>query len=235
MSLRIADDSSLAAFLTRAAQAASETLGLAPHPNQLVAAAGLVRGFLIELDTDEGKTLVGALAAAGLALAGRQVHVLTANDYLARRDAEWMEPFYSALGLSSGAVLSTSTLAEKRAGYSCDVTYAAAREVGFDVLRDRLAKDVTLRTGARHDAVVLDEADAILLDEARMPLVLAGERPHCPSTLAHQANAAFETLTPGKDFVMAGDNLTAQFTDAGLDALESCWPDVDLLPMTPNH
>ena len=133
-------------------------------------------GRVAELPTGEGKTLAAVFPAYLHALSGRGVHVLTFNDYLARRDAAWMGPVFAFLGLSVGCVQEGMPAADRRRAYSSDVTYAAAREAGFDFLRDRVAVasgDIVHRTF--HMALV-DEADSILIDEARVPLVISGAR-----------------------------------------------------------
>ena len=172
-------DAELAGFLAVAGEVAGREVGLAPFPNQYLATAALLRGFSIELATGEGKTLVGAMAAAGWALEGRHVHVLTANDYLAARDADWMGPLYRGLGLTCAAVQADQDLTARQTAYAADITYSSVAEAGFDLLRDRLAARPGDRTGARREVVLVDEADAVLLDEARVPLVLAADaEPH---------------------------------------------------------
>lgn len=155
-------------------EAAHRTLGLSAYDEQLLAAIALHQRKLVELPTGEGKTLAAAFPAFLNALTGKGVHVLTFNDYLARRDAGWMGPLYRLLGLSVGFVVAGMSAAEKVRAYRKDITYATAKEVGFDYLRDKGAyrrEEIVLRPF--HYAIV-DEADAILIDEARSPLVLAG-------------------------------------------------------------
>ena len=134
----------------------------------------MAAGKVAELPTGEGKTLAAVFPAYLHALSGRGVHVLTFNDYLARRDAAWMGPVFTFLGLSVGCIQEGMSCADRRRAYASDVTYAAAREAGFDFLRDRIAVapgDVVHRPF--HVALV-DEADSILIDEARVPLVISG-------------------------------------------------------------
>jgi preprotein translocase subunit SecA len=167
-----------ALILALAAEAAKRSLGLDPYEEQLVAAAALSRGKVAQMATGEGKTLAAALAAALAprrgAAAGGGFHVLTANDYLARRDAEWMRPLYSSLGLSVAWIGERSTREERRAAYLADVTYLSARELGFDYLRDGLAGDASELVQPPFSRALVDEADFILIDEARVPLVIAG-------------------------------------------------------------
>jgi preprotein translocase subunit SecA len=164
----------LAEFCAVAREAADRTLGLRPYDVQLLGTLALLDGKVAEMATGEGKTLSGAMAAAGYALQGKRVHVISVNDYLARRDAEWMEPFYAALGVSVGWIDQNSTPEERRAAYAKDVTYGPVSEIGFDVLRDRLRTDAAEIIVPAPEVAVIDEADSVLVDEARVPLVMAG-------------------------------------------------------------
>ena len=138
----LADSADIPQFLAIAREAAERATGLRPFDVQLLGALRMMAGDVVEMATGEGKTLSGAIAAAGYALAGRNVHVVTINDYLARRDAEWMGPVIEAMGLTVGWITADSTAEERRAAYQCDVTYASVNEIGFDVLRDQLVTDV---------------------------------------------------------------------------------------------
>ncbi|MEE2047735.1 accessory Sec system translocase SecA2, partial [Nocardiopsis tropica] len=155
-------------------EAARRSLDERPFDVQLLGVMALLDGHVAEMATGEGKTLAGALAAAGFALRGRRVHLLSVNDYLARRDAEWMRPVYDMLGVTVGWITEDSTKEERRAAYSCDVTYAAVSELGFDVLRDRMVTDIGDRVVPPPNIAIIDEADSVLVDEARVPLVHAG-------------------------------------------------------------
>lgn len=150
-------------------EAARRALGERPYDVQLIGTLALLSGHVAEMATGEGKTLAGALAAAGYALRGRQVHVMSVNDYLARRDAEWMEPLYSLLGVTAGWVGQSSTPGERRAAYRADVTYAPVSEVGFDLLRDRLVTDPDDLVLPEPSVALIDEADSVLVDEAMVP------------------------------------------------------------------
>jgi preprotein translocase subunit SecA len=161
-------------FLAIAREAAERATGLRPFDVQLLGALRMLAGDVIEMATGEGKTLAGAIAAAGYALGGRHVHVVTINDYLARRDAEWMGPLLEALGLTVGWVTGESSAEERRAAYKCNITYASVNEIGFDVLRDQLVTDVDDLVSPNPDVALIDEADSVLVDEALVPLVLAG-------------------------------------------------------------
>ncbi|WP_181156321.1 accessory Sec system translocase SecA2 [Microbacterium sp. MYb45] len=206
--------------LALAVAAARRTLGVDPFREQVRAAAAMLAGFAVEMDTGEGKTLAGALAAAAHVLAGHSVHVVSVNDYLARRDAEWMRPLYAALGICVSAVEESSTSEERREAYLADVTYVSVSEVGYDVLRDRFCVHDAERVAPRMDVAIVDEADAVMIDEALVPLVLAGSA-HTTEDDPAQAAAFVRALTEGTDYVVDGDAATVSFTDDALDALES--------------
>ena len=170
----LAESDDIPQFLAIAREAAERTTGLRPFDVQLLGALRMLDGDVVEMATGEGKTLSGAIAAAGYALAGRNVHVVTINDYLARRDAEWMGPMMEAMGLSVGWITADSTAEERRKAYECNITYASVNEIGFDVLRDQLVTDVDDLVSPNPDVALIDEADSVLVDEALVPLVLAG-------------------------------------------------------------
>ncbi|MEZ3160705.1 accessory Sec system translocase SecA2 [Microbacterium sp. BWT-B31] len=213
----IAPTAKLLAVLSAAAE---RSLGQRAFDEQLLACCALLAGHCVELDTGEGKTLVGALAAAGFALAGRRVHVLSVNDYLAQRDAEWMSPLLAVLGLRVGWVGQLTPTADRRQAYLCDVVYASVSEVGYDVLRDRFATTDADRVRPALDVAIVDEADAVMIDEALSPLVLAGSSPDAPEDFA-LADALVRDLEPGTDFAVDADRATVTLTDAGLDRLEA--------------
>ena len=155
-------------------EAARRTLGMRHFDVQVMGGAALHEGNIAEMHTGEGKTLVATLPAYLNALSGKGVHLVTVNDYLARRDAEWMGRAYAFMGLTVGVVRSESTPAERRAAYACDITYGTNTEFGFDYLRDNMAwsKDELVQRG--HHFAIVDEADSILIDEARTPLIISG-------------------------------------------------------------
>jgi preprotein translocase subunit SecA len=155
-------------------EAASRTLSLEMFDVQLRGALAMARDRIAEMQTGEGKTLACTPAVAWLARSGAGVHAMTVNDYLARRDARWMGPIYGLLGLTVGCIQQTMGPEERRAAYRCDITYATANEVGFDFLRDQIALTPDEQVHRPFAAAVIDEADSILIDEARIPLVLAG-------------------------------------------------------------
>ncbi|PWW34357.1 MULTISPECIES: accessory Sec system translocase SecA2 [Paenibacillus] len=156
-------------------EAAKRTLGLQPYDVQIMAAIALHERFLIEQHTGEGKTLSAVMPAYLNALTGKGVHVLTFNDYLANRDAEWMGPIYRFLGLTVNSVQAGMSLLEKREAYAKDITYVTAKEAGFDYLRDTIAFNEADTVHRPFHYVIVDEADSLLLDEARVPLVISGD------------------------------------------------------------
>lgn len=156
-------------------EVSKRTLGLQPYDVQIMAAIGLHEGDLIEQHTGEGKTLSAVMPAYLNALSGKGVHVLTFNDYLANRDAEWMGPIYRFLGLTISSVQTGMSLLEKREAYATDITYVTAKEAGFDYLRDTISLNEVDTVHRPFHYVIVDEADSLLLDEARVPLVITGE------------------------------------------------------------
>ncbi|AIQ29647.1 preprotein translocase subunit SecA [Paenibacillus sp. FSL P4-0081] len=156
-------------------EAAKRTLGLQPYDVQIMAAIALHKRFLIEQHTGEGKTLSAVMPAYLNALTGEGVHVLTFNDYLAKRDAGWMGPVYRFLGLTVQPVQAGMSLSRKREAYAADITYVTAKEAGFDYLRDTIALSEADTVHRPFHYVIVDEADSLLLDEARVPLVISGE------------------------------------------------------------
>ncbi|MEV6642478.1 accessory Sec system translocase SecA2 [Amycolatopsis sp. NPDC051371] len=159
-------------------EAARRALGERAFDVQILGTMGLLSKHVVQMETGEGKTLAGALAAAGYALRGKRAHVVTVNDYLARRDAEWMGPVYALLGVSVGWVEPAHSQAERKEAYAKDVTYGAVAEIGFDVLRDRLVSKVDDLVQPDPEVAIVDEADSVLVDEARVPLVMAGSIDH---------------------------------------------------------
>ncbi len=219
-------DGQLAEFLALARTAAEKALDERPFDVQLLAAAAMLVGHVVEMATGEGKTLAGALAAAGYALQGRRVHVISVNDYLARRDAEWMGPLYAELGVSVGWIDQWTTTERRRELYGRDVVYVPVNEVGFDVLRDRLVTDLDDLVLPEPDVAVVDEADSVLIDSARVPLVLAGGTdidaadPNIVSTVRRlRSGVHYETDPAGR---------TVHLTALGLARVERRLGGVDL-------
>ena len=180
-------------------EACARALGMRPFDVQMMAAVALHEGRLAQLATGEGKTLVAVMPAALNALAARGVHVLTANDYLARRDAAWMGAAYRFLGLSAAAVTEHLDRASRQSAYAADVTYVTAKEAGFDFLRDQTVVEPADVVHRPFHYAIVDEADFILFVEARVPLVIAGEA-DSPPVPHRDIAAAVRTLKPGVDF-----------------------------------
>ncbi|MEU1682397.1 accessory Sec system translocase SecA2 [Micromonospora zamorensis] len=202
-------------------EAARRGLDQRPYDVQLLGAMSLLSGKVAEMATGEGKTLTATIAAYGhVRLGNGPVHVLTINDYLARRDAEWMEPVYTLLGLTVGWVNEASTPQERRDAYACDVTYVSVSEAGFDYLRDQLVTDVEDRVQPALTTAIVDEADSIMIDEARVPMVLAGAVPGEQDPV-HAAAALVRGLRKGKHYTVADDGRSVAFTSAGLAAIEA--------------
>lgn len=155
-------------------ETARRTIQLRPYDVQVLGAIALHRGKIAEMQTGEGKTLVAVLPAFLNALTGNSVHILTFNDYLARRDARWMGPIYQFLGMSVGCVQEEMSTQKRQQAYRADITYLTAKEAGFDYLRDSLCYDVNEVVHRPFHLAIIDEADSILIDEARIPLVIAG-------------------------------------------------------------
>ncbi len=203
----------------QAAVIAERVLGLRMFEVQLSGALVLQRGHIAEMQTGEGKTLAAVPAVVWYALQGRGVHVLTANDYLARRDALWMGGIYEWFGLSVAHISQHMTAAERRAAYLSDVTYATANEVGFDYLRDGLARSAGELVHRPFAFAVIDEVDSILIDEARIPLVIAGGVPEDPM-LAHRADSVVAALRPRAHYFIDEFARNVQLTDAGIRRVE---------------
>ena len=215
-----------AAFCAVGREAARRALGERPFDVQLLGTLAMLDGHVAEMATGEGKTLAGALAAARYALGGRSVHVASVNDYLARRDAEWMGPVYELLGVTVGRIGQASTPAERREAYAAQVTYAPVSELGFDVLRDRLAGDVADLVTAEPDVLLIDEADSVLIDEALVPLVLAGAAGEADADV--DMAEVVRRLRPGLDFQTDDEGRNASLTDAGALAAEAALGVADL-------
>ncbi|MDP9017987.1 MAG: preprotein translocase subunit SecA [Candidatus Eremiobacteraeota bacterium] len=156
-------------------EAGKRTLGMRHFDVQLIGGQVLHEGKVAEMKTGEGKTLVATLAAYTNALLGRGVHVVTVNDYLVRRDAEWMSPLYNFLGLTVGIIQHGLDNAERRSAYNCDITYVTNNEIGFDYLRDNMAWQLEDMVQRELSFAIVDEVDSILIDEARTPLIISGQ------------------------------------------------------------
>ena len=209
-------------------EASRRTTGLRHYDVQLIGGIALHEGKIAEMMTGEGKTLVATLPAYLNALDGKGVHVVTVNDYLARRDMEWMGPIYLALGLTVGSIQSNMSTADRQHAYSCDVTYGTNNEYGFDYLRDNMRyarrgdenfpSDAQQSQGRLHYAII-DEVDNILIDEARTPLIIAGPA-HDDVTKYRSANAIAIQLEKDVDFKVDEKDRTTNLTDEGVRRAE---------------
>jgi preprotein translocase subunit SecA len=178
-------------------EASWRTIGLRHYDVQLVGGMVLHQGKIAEMKTGEGKTLMATLAVYLNTMGGKSAHVVTVNDYLARRDAEWMGPVYAALGLSVGVVVPGMTPAAKRAAYACDVIYATNNELGFDYLRDNMAFSSDQKVQRDRNFAIVDEVDSILIDEARTPLIISGPAEETPQ-LYERINQLVPNLQPAE-------------------------------------
>lgn len=209
-------------------EAARRALGLRAFDVQLMGGIFLHQGNIAEMRTGEGKTLVATFPAYLHALTGRGVHVVTVNDYLARRDAEWMSKVYGALGLTTGVVVPFQPDAEKRAAYRADITYATNNELGFDYLRDNMKSSLDDMAQRGHAFAIVDEVDSILIDEARTPLIISGPSED-RSELYVQCNGLIPQLTE-EHYKLDEKQRTATFTDEGNEAMEDLLSKAGILP-----
>ncbi|GGM08892.1 protein translocase subunit SecA [Pseudooceanicola nanhaiensis] len=209
-------------------EAAKRALGLRAFDVQLLGGIFMHQGNIAEMKTGEGKTLVATFPAYLNALTGKGVHIVTVNDYLAKRDAEWMSKVYGALGLTTGVVYPQQPQDEKKAAYACDVTYATNNELGFDYLRDNMKSELSDMFQRKHNYAIVDEVDSILIDEARTPLIISG-----PSQDKSDLYIAIDKLIPElTDEMYSKDEKARQvtFTDEGNEFLEQTLHARGLLP-----
>src|SRR6185312_12395601 len=207
-------------FMAVTAVIASRVLGQDMFDVQLRGALALARGSIAEMQTGEGKTLAAVPAVAWYARQGQGVHVMTVNDYLARRDAAWMGEIYRFLGLSCAHVQQGMMREERRAAYACDITYATANEIGFDFLRDRLALHPRELVHRPFAVAVIDEADSILIDEARIPLVIAGGNTD-DSALSYVADKVVRNLRALAHYTADVGGHNVALTDEGIRIVEN--------------
>ena len=200
-------------------EAAKRALGMRPFDVQLIGGVVLHSGNIAEMRTGEGKTLVATLPVYLNALAGKGVHVVTVNDYLARRDAEWMGRVYKFLGLTVGVIVHGLSDEERREAYSCDVTYATNNELGFDYLRDNMKYERSQMVQRGHNYAIVDEVDSILVDEARTPLIISG--PLEDRSEMYNTVDAFILKLQASDFEVDEKQRTAIFTEEGTEKLEN--------------
>jgi preprotein translocase subunit SecA len=215
----LAQDADVLETFALAAAIAERVLGLRMFDVQILGALALQHGHIAEMQTGEGKTLAAVPAVIWYARQGRGAHVLTANDYLARRDALWMRGTYEWFGLSVGHVSQDMSAEQRRAAYLCDVTYATANEIGFDFLRDSLARNAEELVHRPFAFAVIDEADSILIDEARIPLVIAGGVPE-DSAFAYRVDTVVAGLRPRVHYRLDEFARNVQLTDSGIRRVE---------------
>ena len=209
-------------------EAAKRALGLRAFDVQLMGGIFLHQGNISEMKTGEGKTLVATFPAYLNALTGKGVHIVTVNDYLARRDSEWMSKVYEALGLTTGVVYPQQPEREKAEAYACDVTYATNNELGFDYLRDNMKSELTQIHQRFHNFAIVDEVDSILIDEARTPLIISG-----PAEDRSNLYETIDSLIPevqDDHFTLDEKTKNVTFSDEGNEWLEKVLSEREILP-----
>ncbi|NBS42109.1 preprotein translocase subunit SecA, partial [bacterium] len=212
-------------------EAGRRQMGMRHYDVQLEGGMILHQGRIAEMKTGEGKTLVATLPAYLNALSGKGVHVVTVNDYLARRDSEWMGKIYRFLGMSVGVIQHDLNDAERQVAYKADITYGTNNEFGFDYLRDNMKFDIAHYVQRGHNFAIVDEVDSILIDEARTPLIISGPA-EASTDLYYEVDKIIPKLTPGA--IIRGDVKAEEREDlvAGLDTYLDLLLDEELLRMT---
>ena len=221
-------DSLLPEAFANCREAARRALGLRAFDVQLKGGIFLHQGNISEMKTGEGKTLMATLPAYLNALAGKGVHIVTVNDYLAKRDAEWMGKVYAALGLTTGVVYPYQPDAEKKQAYRADITYATNNELGFDYLRDNMKGSIEEMNQRGHFFAIVDEVDSILIDEARTPLIISGPSQD-RSELYVKVDAIIPELTP-EHFKLDEKTRNVTYTEDGNEFIERRVAELGLLP-----
>jgi len=209
-------------------EAAHRALGLRAFDTQLMGGIFLHQGNISEMKTGEGKTLVATFPAYLNALTGKGVHIVTVNDYLAKRDAEWMSKVYTALGMTTGVVYPNMPDGEKKAAYLSDVTYATNNELGFDYLRDNMRMDLSEMMQREHNFAIVDEVDSILIDEARTPLIISG-----PSDDRSELYVTIDKLIPeltAEHYELDEKTRNVTYTEAGNEFIEQRLKAAGILP-----
>ncbi len=220
------DDILVPAFAV-AREGARRALGMRPFDVQLIGGMILNDNSIAEMKTGEGKTLVATLAVYLNALAGKGVHVVTVNDYLARRDAATMSKMYGFLGLTTGVIVHGLSDDERRAAYACDITYATNNELGFDYLRDNMKYERAQMVQRGHNFAIVDEVDSILVDEARTPLIISG--PLDDRSELYNTIDAFIPLLAEEDYEIDEKQRSANFSEVGTEKLENLLREAGLL------
>jgi preprotein translocase subunit SecA len=209
------DDLLPEAFAT-AREASRRALGLRPFDVQVLGGIVLHQGKIAEMATGEGKTLTAVMPAYLNALEDRGVFIVTVNDYLAQRDRDWMEPVYTALGMTSGAIQSNMSPQERQEQYACDVTFGTNNEFGFDYLRDNMKSRLDDQAQKHLNYAIIDEVDSILIDEARTPLIISG-MPEASTQRYYEADVVAKKLTEGPDFEVKEKERTCVMSEEGIE------------------
>ncbi len=200
-------------------EASVRVLGMRHYNVQMIGGISMHQGKICEMRTGEGKTLTATAALFLNALTGRGAHLITVNDYLASRDAEWMGQIYGFLGMSTGTIVSGMFHLERQRAYRCDITYGTNNEFGFDYLRDNMKETIEKYVQRDLHFAIVDEVDSILIDEARTPLIISGEANKSPETYK-TVDRMIPNLRRDLDFVVDEKAHSAQLTDAGVDRIE---------------
>jgi preprotein translocase subunit SecA len=200
-------------------EAGRRKIGMRHFDVQLIGGIVLNEGKIAEMKTGEGKTLVATLPAILNALTGRGVHIVTVNDYLARRDAEWMSPIYRALGMTVGVIVHDLSDVERRAAYGADITYGTNNEFGFDYLRDNMKFDLVDCVQRGHHFGIVDEVDSILIDEARTPLIISGPAEESTDKY-YRIDKIIPKLIQDIDYIVEEKHRTATLTEEGVSKTE---------------
>ena len=229
---RVAQGETLDAILPEAfancREGAHRALGLRAFDTQLMGGVFLHQGNIAEMKTGEGKTLVATFPAYLNALSGKGVHIVTVNDYLARRDAEWMGKVYAQLGMTTGVVVPQQPEPEKRDAYAADITYATNNELGFDYLRDNMRSKLEEMAQRGHNFAVVDEVDSILIDEARTPLIISG-----PAADRSELYTTIDALIPeisAEHYTLDEKTRNTTFSDEGNEFIEQRLLEMGILP-----
>lgn len=196
-------------------EAARRTVGMFPYPSQILGGICLHQGRIAEMKTGEGKTLAAALPAYLNALSGKGVHIVTVNDYLARRDSEWMGKIYRFMGLTVGLIVHDLDNAQRRTAYACDITYGTNNEMGFDYLRDNMVIHERDMVQRGHVYAIVDEVDSILIDEARTPLIISGQG-NKSTDLYEKADRFVSRLQNEADYTIAEKEKAISLTEQGI-------------------
>ena len=213
------DEDIIVTACAAAREVAYRQIGEKPYYVQILGGLALHYGNIAELKTGEGKTLTTILPAYLNALTGKGVHVVTVNEYLTERNAEWMRPIYEFLGLTVGVNLHEMSPEQKREVYNCDVTYSTNNEVGFDYLRDNMVVRKEDRVLRKLNYVILDEVDSILIDEARTPLIISGGKVNS-ANLYREADKAVKSLTEDEDYTVDAKTKSVMLTEDGSKKVE---------------